>query len=120
MCSEVGTGNRIRVSLIINLPFVHSSQQLGEGSEAGAGWDSLLFVGCFEVGLGLNMGFPIVSDGKGSACQTGDPSSLPGLKGFPGERNGNPLQCCCLGNPMDDRGAWWSTVHGVAKELDTT
>ena len=25
----------------------------------------------------------------------------------------------CLGNPMD-RGAWWATVHGVTKELDTT
>ena len=24
----------------------------------------------------------------------------------PGEGNGNPLQCSCLGNPMD-RGAWW-------------
>ena len=32
----------------------------------------------------------------------------------PGEANGNPLQCSCLGNPMD-RGAWWVTVHRVAK-----
>ena len=30
-----------------------------------------------------------------------------------GEGNGNPLQYC-LENPMD-RGAWWATVHGVAK-----
>ena len=28
--------------------------------------------------------------------------------------NVNPLQYSCLGNPMD-RGAWWATVHGVAK-----
>ena len=34
------------------------------------------------------------------------------------EKNGNPLQYC-LGNPMD-RGAWWATVTGVTKELDTT
>ena len=27
---------------------------------------------------------------------------------------GNPLQYCCLENLMD-RGAWWATVHGVAK-----
>ena len=27
-----------------------------------------------------------------------------------GEGNGNPLQCSCLGNPMD-RGAWRATVH---------
>jgi len=28
----------------------------------------------------------------------------------------NPLQYSCLGNPMD-RGGWWATVHGLAKEL---
>ena len=32
----------------------------------------------------------------------------------PGEGNGNPLQYSCLQNPMDG-GAWWATVHGVAK-----
>ena len=32
-----------------------------------------------------------------------------------GKVNGNPLQYSCLGIPMD-RGAWWATVHGVAKE----
>ena len=31
-----------------------------------------------------------------------------------GEGNGTPLQYSCLENPMD-RGAWWATVHGVAK-----
>ena len=34
----------------------------------------------------------------------------------PGEGNGNPLQYSCLENPID-RGAWWATVHGVAKSL---
>ena len=38
---------------------------------------------------------------------------------FFGEGNGDPLQYSCLGNPMD-RGAWQATVHGVAKESDTT
>ena len=32
----------------------------------------------------------------------------------PGEGNGNPLQYSCLENPVD-WGAWWATVHGVAK-----
>ena len=32
----------------------------------------------------------------------------------PGGGHGNPLQYFCLENPMD-RGAWWATVHGVAK-----
>ena len=36
-----------------------------------------------------------------------------------GEGHGNSLQDSCVGNPMD-RGAWWATVHGVAKESNTT
>ena len=31
-----------------------------------------------------------------------------------GEGNGTPLHYSCLENPMDG-GAWWATVHGVAK-----
>ena len=44
--------------------------------------------------------------------------SIPGSGRFLGGGNGNPLQCSCLGNPMD-RGAWWATVHGIP-ELDMT
>ena len=33
---------------------------------------------------------------------------------FWGEGNGTPLQYSCLENPMDG-GAWWASVHGVAK-----
>ena len=35
------------------------------------------------------------------------------------EGNGNPLQDSCLENPVGG-GAWWVTVHGGHKELDTT
>ena len=35
------------------------------------------------------------------------------------KETGNPLQYYCLGNPMD-RGSHRQTVHGVAKESDTT
>ena len=38
----------------------------------------------------------------------------PGLGRSPGEGNGNPPQYSCLENSMDG-GAWWATVHGVAK-----
>ena len=31
-----------------------------------------------------------------------------------GEGSGNPLQYSCLENPMDG-GAWWASIHGVAK-----
>ena len=51
---------------------------------------------------------------KESACNAGDPVSIPGSGRSPGEGNGNPLHYSCLGNPMD-RGAWWATVHGVAR-----
>ena len=59
-------------------------------------------------------GFSGGSDGKESACNARDLGSIPGLGKSPGEGNGNPIQYSCLGNPMD-RGAWWATVHGVAK-----
>ena len=57
---------------------------------------------------------PHGSDGTESTCNVGDPGSIPGLERSPGEGNDNPLQYSCLENPMD-RGAWWATVHGVAK-----
>ena len=52
---------------------------------------------------------------KNLPANAGDMGSIPGSGRSPGEGNGNPLQCSCLGNPVD-RGAWWATVHGVAKE----
>ena len=60
------------------------------------------------------MDFPGSSDGKASACNAGDLCSIPGSGRSPGEGNGNPLQYSCLENTMD-RGAWWATVHRVAK-----
>ena len=51
------------------------------------------------------LGVPGGSDGKASACNAGDPGSIPGLGRSPGEGNGNPLQHSCLENPMDG-GAW--------------
>ena len=60
------------------------------------------------------MGFPGGSGGKASACNAGDPGSIPGSGRSPGEGNGNPLQYSCLENPMD-RGAWQAAVHGVTK-----
>ena len=51
-----------------------------------------------------------------NAGDTGDTGSMPGSGRAPGERNGNPLQFSCLGNPMHKE-ARWATVH--AKESDT-
>ena len=40
--------------------------------------------------------------------------SISGSGRSPGGGHGNPLQYSCLKNPMN-RGAWWATVHRVAK-----
>ena len=62
----------------------------------------------------MQMGIPGSSDGKESACNAGDPDLIPGLGRSPGEESSYPLQYSCLENSMDG-GAWWTTVHGVAK-----
>ena len=51
--------------------------------------------------LADSWGFPGGSDRKESACNAGDPGSIPGLGRSPGEGNGNPLQYSCLEYPMD-------------------
>ena len=50
---------------------------------------------------------------KESACNAGDIGSVPGQERAGGGHS-NPVQYSCLENPRD-RGAWWATVHGVAK-----
>ena len=54
------------------------------------------------------------SDGKESACSAGGPGLIPGSGRSRGEGKGCPLQFSGLENSMD-RGAWWATVHEVAK-----
>ena len=58
--------------------------------------------------------FPGGSGIKNLPAHAGDLGLIPGWGRSPERGNGNPLQCSCLGNPMD-RGAWWGTVHGVAR-----
>ena len=60
----------------------------------------------------LTPAFPGDSVGKEAALNAEDPGSIPEAGRSPGEGNGNPLQYSCLENSMD-KGAWWSTVHGV-------
>ena len=56
----------------------------------------------------------MVKDPPANSGDAGDSGLIPGSGRSPGEGNGNPLQYSCLENPMD-QGAWWATVHGVAK-----
>ena len=63
---------------------------------------NVMFITCLYWGL------PWWLRGQESACNAGDANSDPGLRRFPGEGNGNPVQYSCLGNPMD-RGTWQDT-----------
>ena len=56
----------------------------------------------------------LVKNQPASARDTRDAGLIPGLRGSPGGRHGNPLQYSCLENSRD-RGAWPATVHVVAK-----
>jgi len=84
------------------------------------------FTGEFSVKMSHNlnvkigapkMGFPGGTSGKKPAHQCRrlkDTGLSPGLGRSLGGWHGNPPQYSCLENPMD-RGAWRTTVHGVAK-----
>ena len=61
----------------------------------------------------LDFGLPRWLRVKNQPANAGDIGSIPGSGRSPGEGNGNPLLCSCLGNPMDR--VWKATVHGVAK-----
>ena len=67
-----------------------------------------------------SLDFPGDSDSKEYACNVEDPSLIPGSGISPGGEHGNPFRILAW-RILKDRGAWRATtVHGVAKELDTT
>ena len=69
--------------------------------------------------LGFPGEFPGGSVVKNLPAVQEDVGSIRGSERLSGEGNDNPLQYSCLGNPMD-REARQATVHGVAKQSDTT
>ena len=80
-------------------------------------WLAVLWPSSRNKLLTTELGFHGNSDSRESICNAGGPSLIPVLGRSLGEGIGYPLQYFCLGNPMD-RGAWWVTVHGVARESD--
>ena len=64
-------------------------------------------VGASQVAL-------VVKNPPANAGDIRELGSIPGLGRFLGGGYGNPIQYSCLENPTD-RGAWWATVHGIAK-----
>ena len=77
----------------------------------------LFFFSSLQLGEGASQVALMV---KNRTANAGDPRSdprvglIPGSGRSLGEGKGYPLQYACLENPMD-RGAWWATVHRVAK-----
>ena len=65
------------------------------------------------------MAMLVVKNLPANAGDARDTGSIPGSGRSPEEGNGNPLHYSCLENPID-RGAWRTTVHGVARESDPT
>ena len=51
---------------------------------------------------------------KNPPANAGDVGLTPGSGISAGEGKGKPLQCSCLGNPVD-RGECWALVHGIAR-----
>ena len=62
------------------------------------------------------MGGTEVKNPPASAGDTRDTGLILGLERSPSVRDGNRHHYCCIENPMD-RGAWWATVHSIAKSL---
>ena len=60
------------------------------------------------------LGFPGGSAGKESSCNTGDLGLIPGLEDPMEEGMATHFSILAWRIPTD-RGAWWATVHGVAK-----
>ena len=56
----------------------------------------------------------MIMNSPANAGNTKDAVSIPGSGTSPGVGNGNLLQQSCLEHSMD-RGAWWTTVLGIAK-----
>ena len=56
----------------------------------------------------------VVKNPPANAGDIRDMGLIPRLGKSPGVGNGNSLQHSCMENPMD-RGAWWTTVHRIAK-----
>ena len=70
------------------------------------------------------LGFPSGSGGKVSACNVGDPGSIPGLGRSPGGGHDHPLQYSCLENPHRQRSLagyspWGHKESDLTEQLST-
>ena len=127
-----GQGKKLEVSRKLNLlpklAQAKPGRQIRENIQVSLSWQSLKQT-CYVTGgpclekidlegskgsPGDSQGVLVVKNLPANAGDIRDTGSIPGLGRSTGKGHGNPLQYSCLENPMD-RGAWWATVHGVAK-----
>ena len=84
------------------------------------GQKELNMTGQLNSNKGNIWGFPGGAMVKNLPADARDAGLIPGsIQKIPWKRKWQPLQYCCLENPMD-RGAWWAIVHGGHKESDLT
>ena len=76
-------------------------------------YEAKMIITCFWILKDQNR-TPLAQLVKNLPGNAGDPGSIPGWGRSPGGGQGNPLQASHLEKPMD-KGAWWATIHMVAK-----
>ena len=63
----------------------------------------------------VRLGLPWWFSGIESTCKAGVTGSIPGSGRSPKGGHGNPLQCCCMENPMDS-GVWWAGLQSIGSQ----
>ena len=111
--------DKIEKILSVWCTHTHTQGKLTEGKhkEVARNKNEIMIQSYYLSSMEWMEGFPGGSVGKELACNAGDAGDLGSILGSgrsPGGGHSNPLQDSCLENPMD-RGAWWTTVHRVAK-----
>ena len=71
-----------------------------------------------QLELTRYLNFPGDAVVKNLSTNAGDSDLISGPGRCPGEGNGNPLQCSCLGNPITEEPGGYNPWDN--KELDTT
>ena len=84
-------------------------------TKTGEEWEGDVLVGN-RRSLGASQVAVVVKNWPATEGDARDGGPIPGSERSPGEENSNPLQYCCLENPVDRR-VRQATVHGVTKSL---
>ena len=114
--TELSQHHKVPSSIIFNedLHFQEGIFLCDCSYDGGLYFDSAAIRAIIFAEFHLSKGFPHGSVVRNLPANAGDLGSIPRLGRSPGGGHGNPLQYSCLENPMD-RGAWRTTIHGVAK-----